>query len=335
MKLVLLFCFIFLFMNPYLIFAQKDSTNQAVEWELHWENCTAKNNDGNFTIKFPQEPLYDQTLQTLKLLHQGIKYEVAFEHNKRHKDLHAAKHLLNSKTNNFVKKLNKFHKVAIDTTRELKMLGLNAQETWMQYNDELGKTKFVIYRVLITHEYLYELVLRSDETYVKEDIRHNFLDSFHLLDNQIIRTNWHTHVSIRGHFKVDLPSSVEINTSKNYQIITSNIDEISCQLYYPKEPKEYKEEADKVLDKAIEKLENELKKKIDISLLKSERLQILGYPAKEARFSAQVSGIPIKIIFRALLTPKELFQFQIVSPYDYVNANTAHRFFDSFELLDE
>ena len=317
------------------LIAQIDTTKKEIKQALHWENYSAKDGEGNFKIKFPEEPLYDQTLQTIKLLHRGIKYELTFENNERHKDLHAAKHLLTHKTNEFVRKLNKFHKIETDTSMELKMLGLNAQETWLKYK-ELGKTTFIVYRILITHNNIYEFVLRSEDEYVETDIRTKFMDSFQLLDNQIIRANWHPHVSSRGHFKINLPAEAIINTSKKYQIITSNVDEISCQLYYFKEPKGYNvDDAAQILDEAIDNLQNELNKKIKVKLESKENLQMLGYPAKEAKFSAHTSGIEIKIVFRAMLTPQELFQFQIVSPYNYVDENTAHRFFDSFEILEE
>lgn len=324
----------FLIFSSFL-FSQTNPNNEEVAIAMHWESCTAKDGEGNFTIKFPEEPLYDQTLQTLKLLHQGIKYELAFEEHRRPVDLHSSKHILQNRSNNFIKKLNKHHKVQVDTSINIKMLGLNAQENQMRYS-ELGKKRFIIYRVLITKKYIYEFVLRSEDKYVEDSLKTKFVDSFHLLDNQIIKAHWHKHISTRGHFQIDLPAEAIISTSKKYQIITSNVEEISCQLYYFREPETYdKNDIDEVLDKMISNLEKELGKKIDLELESSERLQMLGYPAKEAKFSASTSGISIKIIFRVLATPKELFQFQIVSSYDYVDENTAHRFFDSFELLGE
>lgn len=330
LKKTLLF-FILLLNFPIILFAQKDSTQTEIRLKINWEYYSSE--EGNFKIKFPAEPISDRTAQTIKLLHKRIKYEVIFDDNHRHKDLHSSKHLLNSKTNEFVRKLNKFHRVETDTSLEIRMLGLNSQETWLKYN-ELGKTTFIVYRILITHDHIYELVLRQKDKRIDENIKNTFFDSFHLLDNQIIRAHWHTHTSSRGNFKIDLPAEAIINTNKNYQIITSNIDEVSCQMYYPTEMQGYQmDKANEILDKTIENLQNELGKEIEVELESSENLQMLGYPAKEARFSVHTAGITIKIIFRALLTPKELFQFQIVSPYEYIDENTAHRFFDSFEIL--
>ena len=126
------------------------------QWEVYQSEY------GNFTLLLPNEPIAKDAAKEgfMKSNSNGIHYEVRYMENPKDKGIKASKHLTHVHTEKYLHQLKKNGKIKVEDSKELKMMGLNAKETQLQFEGRGNLTK-IIYRIFISHQYIYEFISES------------------------------------------------------------------------------------------------------------------------------------------------------------------------------
>lgn len=158
---------------------------------------------------------------------------------------------------------------------------------------------------------------------------------FYLLIYQTsIAENWQSYQIQEGNFKIFLP--VKSSIRPHYLIGTS--EDITYTLWYSSpDPQQNLTLAGRTLRAKLDALVKKLQKNHIVTIEKSKDIQIQLFPGKEVRIrlESKSSQQVYTILYRNLMTPQYIYEFQIRRAHDFIAYEKSSKFLNSFEFLNE